>query len=294
MIGFILKRLGWLALTLWIVFTICFLLMRNASGGPFDGEKKLDPEVQKNLAARYHLDQPLWKQYLYELGNYARGDLGSSIKLYDYRVLEVIAEGWPVSLAVGLTAGVLAAVYRGEIVDFSLMAVATLGIALPNFVIAGIALILFVFVWPIFPAGGWGSVRQLLLPALCLAAPYAAYIARLTRTGMLEVLNQDYIRTARAKGLGSTRVILKHALRGALLPVVTFLGPATAGILTGSLVIESIFAIPGLGTHFVRAALQKDFTLCMGLAMLYTAAVFLMNLLVDLAYPLLDPRVKLE
>jgi len=306
MIGFVLKRLAWMVLTLWVVFTICFVLMRNAKGGPFDAsDRKLDPEVKKVLEARYHLDKSKWEQYYYELGNYLRGDLGMSIVTYDYRVSEVIAEGWPVSVAlgllaltlalsVGLTAGILAAVYRGGWVDSLTMFVATVGIALPNYVIASLAILLFVFIVPIFPPGGWGGFDKLILPACCLAAPYAAYIARLTRTGMLEVLHQDYIRTAIAKGLPASRVILRHALRGALLPVVTFLGPAAAGILTGSLVIELIFAIPGLGTHLVQAALKKDFTLCMGLVLLYTTLVYLLNLIVDLTYTILDPRIRLE
>ncbi|MDX1962436.1 MAG: ABC transporter permease [Pirellulales bacterium] len=305
MIGFLLKRLLWLLLTLWVVFTVCFFLMRGAAGGPFDELKTSDPAIKKNLEARYKLDRPIGEQYVYELQNYLRGNLGVSIKLSDYRVIEVIAEGWPISLAlgqlaltlavvVGVSAGIIAALSRGKILDTLSMLVATAGIALPTFVTASLAVLIFVFILPIFPAGGWGNLQNLILPACCLAAPYAAYIARLTRTGMLEVLGQDYIRTAIAKGLPMSRVVLRHALSGALLPVVTFLGPATAGILTGSLVIEQIFAIPGLGTHFVQAALTKDFTLCMGLVLLYTTLVYLMNLVVDVAYTVLDPRVKLN
>ena len=178
--------------------------------------------------------------------------------------------------------------------DFSLMSIATIGIALPNFVVAGICIILFVFLIPIFPAAGWGQPLDVVLPAFCLGAPYAAYIARLVRTGMLDVLGQDYIRTAHAKGLSTKRVILRHAMKGAMLPVASFLGPAIAGILTGSLVIEKIFAIPGLGIHFVQAATQRDYTLAMGLVLVYTVLLYLMNTIVDISYTYFDPRVKLE
>jgi oligopeptide transport system permease protein len=174
------------------------------------------------------------------------------------------------------------------------MAIATVGIAVPNFVLASLAVIVFVFIFSLFPAAGWGTLRQLVLPALCLAAPFAGYIARLTRSGMMEVLNRDYIRTAYAKGLSERRVVLRHALRGAILPVVSYLGPATAGILTGSLVLERIFVIPGMGSHFIEAALSKDYTLAMGTVLVYTFLLFLMNTLVDISYAIIDPRVKLK
>jgi oligopeptide transport system permease protein len=290
---------------LWIVFTVSYFLMRAVPGGPFAGERIQDPQIQANMLRRYHLDRPLGEQYARELGNALRLDLGYSFKLSDFTVNEIIAQGLPVSaslgilalsfaLALGLTAGIFSAIRRQTLVDFGLMAVATIGIALPNFVIASIAIILFVFLLPLFPAAGWGTARHLVLPALCLGAPYAAYIARLSRTGMLDVLGQDYIRTAYAKGLATRTVILKHALKGAMLPVISFLGPAIAGVLTGSLVIEQIFAIPGLGMHFVQASTQRDYTLAMGLVLLYSVLICTMNLLVDIAYTYLDPRVKLE
>ena len=197
-------------------------------------------------------------------------------------------------MVLGITAGIVSAVYRGSVSDLALRSVATVGIALPNFVVAGLAIIGFVFLFPVFPAAGWGSVRQLILPAFCLGAPYAAYVARIMRTSMLDVLSQDYIRTARAKGLTKRQVVLRHALPGALLPIMSFLGPATAGILTGSLVIERIFYIPGLGSHFVQAALDRDYTLAMGLVLLYTVLLYTMNVLVDISYALLDPRIELE
>jgi len=279
--------------------------MRAVPGGPLDQERQVDPQIKANLMRRYHLDEPLWRQYVRELGNVCRGDLGYSFRLADFRVNEIVAQGLPISaslgivalgfaLSLGLSAGILAAVRRQTLLDRSLMMLATLGIALPNFVLAGVMIILFVFLWPLFPAAGWGSLGQLILPGFCLGAPYAAYIARLTRTGMLDILGQDYIRTAAAKGVPGHAIVLRHALPGAILPVVSFLGPAIAGILTGSLVIEQIFAIPGLGAHFLEAATQRDYTLAMGLVLLYTALLYTMNLLVDIAYTLLDPRVQLE
>jgi oligopeptide transport system permease protein len=223
----------------------------------------------------------------------------------DYSVNQVIAQGLPVSASLGVLAlgwamglgtvcGVIAAVRRGKIIDTLMMSIATVGIAVPNFVVAGVVLILFAFIWPLFPVAGWGTPAHLVLPAFCLGLPYAAYIARLVRTGMLDVLGQDFIRTAKAKGLAPAAVVLRHALRGSLLPVVSFLGPAIAGIITGSLIIEQVFYIPGLGGYFVQAALTNDYTLAMGLILLYTALLSLMNLIVDIAYTVLDPRVKFE
>jgi ABC-type dipeptide/oligopeptide/nickel transport system permease component len=305
MIAFMFRRLLWMVFTLWIVFTVSFFLMRSVPGGPFSSERALEPDVKKNIEKRYNLDKPLVQQYLIELGNVSRGDLGYSFKLGDYTVNRIIREGLPISVTLGtlallfattlgITAGVLSAVMRGTWSDVLVRLIATTGIALPNFVIAGICIILFVFLIPVFPAAGWGDFNQLLLPAFCLGAPYAAEVTRITRTSMLDVLSQDHIRTAKAKGVGPGRVIVFHALRGALLPVVSFLGPAVAGILTGSLVVEQIFAIPGLGSHFVQAALQRDYTLAMGLVLLYTVMLYVMNWIVDLSYAVLDPRVELK
>ncbi len=301
---FVLRRFLWLIITLWVVFTVSFVLMRIVPGGPFTSERTLDPVIKQQLEARYHLNDPPLTQYFDRMREYLHLDLGESIKLADYSVNEVIAEGFPISaslgilatvfaVVLGLLAGTLAAVWRGTIIDVAFMSIATAGIALPGFLIASFAILLFVFVVPLFPAGGWGKIENLILPAVCLGAPYAAYIARLSRTGMLDVLNQDYIRTAYAKGLTRRTVIVRHALKGAVLPVVSFLGPAIAGILTGSLVVEQIFAIPGLGTHFVQSAIQRDYPLSMGLVMLYTVILYTLNFLVDLSYTFLDPRVKL-
>lgn len=302
---FITRRCLGLVLTLWCVFTVSFLLMRAVPGGPYSGERNLPPEIEEHIKHRYNLDLPLYQQYGIELANVARGDFGLSMRLQDFNVNQVVAQGLPISAALGifalsfaivlgLSAGIVSALYRGSWGDWLLMSIATVGIAVPSFVIAGLAIILFVFVIPIFPAAGWGTLRQLVLPAVCLGTLYAAEIARITRTGMLDALSQDFVRTARAKGLSQLAVALHHALPTAMLPVVSYTGPAVAGILTGSVVIERIFAIPGLGWHFVQAALQRDYTLAMGLVMLYTLLLYVMNFLVDLSYGILDPRVELK
>jgi oligopeptide transport system permease protein len=302
---FIVRRLIGVVFTLWVVFTVSWILMRFVPGGPFSSERQLEPEIEENIRRAYNLDLPLHEQYLAQLGRALHGDLGPCYRLADFSVNEVIAQGLPISAALGalalafalllgLAAGIISAVYRGSAADVLLMTAATLGIAVPSFVIASLAILLFVFMIPLFPAAGWGTLRQLVLPAACLGLLYASEIARITRTGMLDTLSQDYIRTARAKGLGQAAVVMKHALPGTLLPVVSFLGPAVAGILTGSVVIEKMFAIPGLGWHFVQAALQRDWLLEMGLVLLYTLLLSTMNFLVDVSYALLDPRVELK
>jgi len=301
----LLKRTVWFCITLWVVITISFALTRSVRGGPFDGERELPPEIKRSLEEKFHLDDSLPVQYF----DYIRDlvlhlDLGPSLKMRDYTVNRIIAETLPrsailgcmalfIAILLGLSAGIMAAVRRGGPVDAFIMTLASLGIAVPNFMIAFILIILFAFTWPLLPAAGWGDVRHLVLPALALGAPFGANIARLARSGMLEVLGEEYVRAARARGLGESRVILVHALRGALLPVVSFLGPATAGILTGSLVIEKIFAIPGMGDFFVNAAMNRDYTLTMGIVIVYCVLVYAVNFLVDLAYTLIDTRIKL-
>lgn len=302
MTAFLLKRMLWMVLTLWAVFTVSFFLMHSIPGGPFTGEKALDPLIEENFKRKYDLDRPLHEQYWARLGEYARGDMGLCMKL-DYPANKVIADGLPISMVmgslalagafiVGVTAGIVSAVARGSAADVSLMTVATLGIALPNFVVAGFCILIFAFWLGWLPAAGWGSLNQLILPAFCLGAPYAAAIARISRTGMLDVLSQDHIRTALAKGLPFWRVVLVHAMPTAMLPVVSFLGPAVAGIMTGSPVVENIFAIPGLGWHFVQSAIDKDYTLAMALVLVYTALLYSLNLIVDVCYSLLDPRIE--
>ena len=305
MIWFIVRRFLGLILTLWIVFTLSFLLMRAVPGGPYSSERNLPPEIEENIKEKYQLNLPPLQQYWNRLSEVVRGDFGPSQRLLDFSVNDVIAQGFPVSAALGalaltfavtlgLSAGIMSALYRGSFADIALMSIATVGIALPSFVIGGLSIMLFVFIIPIFPAAGWGTVGQLVLPAVCLGSVYAAEIARIARTGMLDALSQDFVRTARAKGLSEFGVALRHALPTALLPVVSFLGPAVAGILTGSVVVERIFAIPGLGWHFVQAALQRDYAVSMGLVLLYTLLLYVMNFLVDLSYGILDPRVELK
>lgn len=302
---FLLRRTAWYAATLWVVYTVSFFLMRAVPGGPFDGERNLPPEVKQNIEASYNFNDPPHIQYKDHLTRALSGDFGPSYKIPDFTVNEIIGQGLPISASLGIfamvfavtlgtTAGVISAIRRESFVDFSFMVAATIGIAVPNFVLASLAVIVFVFQLKLLPAAGWGSLSQIILPAICLGAPYAGYISRLTRTGMLEVLGRDYIRTAFAKGLSERHVVVRHALRGALVPVVSYLGPAVAGVMTGSLVIEKIFALPGMGSHFIEAAFQRDFTLALGVVVVYTALVLLMNTMVDFSYAILDPRVKLE
>lgn len=304
-VSFLIKRSLWIVATLWLVYTVSFFLMRSVPGGPFSSERNVPPEIERNLKARYNLDLPLWEQYQLNLSEAIRGDLGPSLTLQDYSVNEVIAEGFPVSaslgilamtfaLSVGVTAGVISAVRRYQVWDRSLMTLATLGIAIPNFVLASLLIMAFVFLIPLFPSGGWGSLSHLVLPVIALGSAYAASIARLTRTGMLEVIGQDFITTAKAKGLSEGTVLMRHALPCALTPVVSYLGPATAGILTGSLVLEKVFFLPGMGSHFIEAALQRDYPLALGMVLVYTLLLMVLNLIVDFTYAILDPRVELQ
>lgn len=306
MIRFLAKRLVWLGITMWVVFTVSFFLMWIVSPeGATLSERQLPEAVEQNIRAFHGLDKPLHERYFYVMWQFAHFDFGPSRRLQDKTVNEILQEGFPISIALGTLAlcfamllgfatGIVSALKRQSLIDVTFRLIATLGIAIPNFVLAGFAIIIFVFWLKLFPAAGWGRPIDLVLPSLCLAAPFAAYISRLTRTGMLEVLGQDYIRTAYAKGLMPTTVVLKHAFRGAILPVVSYLGPATAGILTGSLVLERIFFIPGLGSHFIEAVMQKDHQVSLVVVMVYTLLLFTMNTLVDLSYGLIDPRVKLD
>lgn len=305
MIRFLLRRVLWLAATLWVVFTITFLLMRSVPGGPFSSERQPPPEIREAIARRYQLDLPLWRQYVGELSRIARGDLGMSFRLADYSVADVIAEGFSATAALGLlslllaivvggTAGVVSAARPGGAADLSVRTLSMVGISLPSFALAGLAVLVVVYRLRLLPAAGWGTLPQVLLPAGCLAAVYAAEIARLVRSGLVEALQSDWVRTARAKGAGHWRIVVGHALRGSLGPVVAFLGPAIAGILTGSVVVEKVFAIPGIGYHFVEAATTRDYTLAMGLVLLYTFLLGVAGIVVDLVQSALDPRIDLE
>lgn len=302
---FLARRGLWILLTLWVVYTISFFLMYAVPGGPFSSERQVPEAVRLNFEKRYRLDQPVHVQYREQLALAVQGDFGLAFRLGDFTVNQVIAQGLPVSMSLGIlsltmavffgiTSGVIASLHRNGVWDVTLMTLAGVGMSVPSFVLSGLAIAVFVFWLGWFPAGGWGTLHQLILPSICLAAPYTAYIARLTRTGMLEVMHLDYVRTAHAKGLSEPVIVTRHMLKGALLPVISFLGPAAAGILTGSPILEKIFHIPGLGNHFVESALQRDYTLCQGMVVVYTLLLLTMNALVDIAYLIIDPRVKLE
>ena len=292
-------------LVLFIITTATFLLMHAIPGGPFTAEKNLPEAVLKNLNERYHLNDPLWKQYVDYLVNVARGDLGPSFKYEARTVNGIIAESFPVSAELGFIAvliavltgipmGVVAALRQNRWPDYLCMFFATIGISVPGFILATLFIYVFALQFELFPAAMWGGPEYAVLPAVALAAFPTAFIARLTRSSMLEVLSQDYIRTARAKGLGPLAVIRRHALKNALIPVVTYLGPLIAAILTGSFVIESIFAIPGLGRHFVTSIYNRDYTVILGITIFYSTLLVFLNFLVDLAYAWLDPRIKLD
>jgi len=291
--------------TLLILIALTFFMMRMAPGGPFDTEKRLDPQVEANLRAAYHLDEPLYQQFGRYLGNLAQGDFGPSFQYRDRTVTELIAGGFPVSLRLGgfamlialfggVALGSIAALRQNQPTDYATMAVAMTGISVPNFVMAPLLVLVFAVYLGWLPAGGLGDAgwRNLLLPVITLALTQVAYIARLTRGSMIEVLRSNYIRTARAQGLSTRTILLRHALKPALVPVVSYFGPATAGLVTGSVVIETIFGLPGLGRYFVQGALNRDYTLVLGIVVFYGALIILFNFLVDLAYGWLDPRSR--
>ena len=305
MVRFIARRLLQVIPVLFVIITATFFMVRFVPGGPFTSEKALPPEILKNLEAHYGLDQPLWRQYGTYLGQVIRGDLGPSFKYTNRSVNEIIAQTFPVSLElggwsllvallVGLPLGVIAAVRRNTWLDYLASSTGMLGICVPTFVLGPLLVLVFAIHLRWVNASGWYEGIDRVLPALTLGFVYAAYLMRLTRGGMLEVLNQDYIRTARAKGASETRIVLRHALRGGLLPVVSFLGPAIAGILTGSFVIETIFQIPGLGRQFVISAFSRDYTLVLGTVILYASLIVVCNLVVDVVQVWLNPKLKFE
>ena len=304
MLNYLIKRIGNSIIVLWVVMTVTFLLMHAIPGGPFTAEKSLPPAVKANIEARYKLNDPLLTQYKDYLANVIRGDLGPSFKYVGRSVNDIIAESFPVSLElgvesiflallVGVPAGVLAAYRRSRWPDRAVNLLTTLGVAVPSFVMSALLVELFAMKLGWLPAAMWNSWASRILPSVALAAMPMAFITRLTRSSMLDVLGQDYIKTAKAKGLSTGAVLFRHALPNALIPVVTYLGPMAAGILTGSFVIETIFAIPGLGSYFVTSIYNRDYTVILGITLFYSAIVIFMNMLVDLIYPLLDPRIKL-
>jgi oligopeptide transport system permease protein len=305
MFRFVARRLLQTIPVLLVIITATFFMVRFVPGGPFTSEKALPPEILRNLEAHYGLDQPLWRQYANYLGKIVRGNLGPSFKYTNRTVNEIIAQKLPVSLelggwallvalCIGLPLGVLAAIRRNSWLDYLCSGVGMMGICVPVFVGGPLLALLFGIHLRWLNVSGWYEWDDRLLPALTLGLAYAAYIMRLTRGGMLEVLSQDYIRTARAKGASETRVVLRHALRGGLLPVVAFLGPAAAGILTGSFVIETIFQIPGLGREFVNSAFNRDYTMILGTVILYASLIILCNLIVDVVQVWLNPKLKFE
>ena len=305
MFRFVVRRLLQTIPVLFVIITATFFMVRFVPGGPFTSEKALPPEILRNLEAHYGLDQPIWRQYTNYLGRILRGDFGPSFKYSNRTVNEIIGDKLPVSLElgglalgvallIGLPLGVLAAVRRNSWLDYLASSTGMLGICVPTFVLGPLLVLLFAIHLRWVNASGWYDWTDRVLPALTLGFVYAAYLMRLTRGGMLEVLNQDYIRTARAKGATETRIVLRHALRGGLLPVISFLGPAVAGILTGSFVIETIFQIPGLGREFVNSAFNRDYTLVLGTVILYASLIVVCNLAVDVVQVWLNPKLKFE
>jgi oligopeptide transport system permease protein len=305
MLRFAIRRLMGAIPTLLILIALAFCLIRLAPGGPFDSEKQLPPDIEANLRQAYHLDEPLYQQFARYIANLARGDFGPSFQYRDFSVTELIQSGFPVSLRlggfamllalfIGVLAGTVAALRQNSSTDYAVMAVSMTGISIPNFVMAPLMILLFAVHFGWLPAGGLGDggFKNMLLPVISLALPQIAFISRLTRGSMIEVLRSNYIRTARAQGLPTRTIIFTHALRPALLPVVSYLGPATAAVITGSVVIEQIFSIPGLGRYFVQGALNRDYTLVMGVVVFYGVLIVVFNFLVDLVYGFLDPRLK--
>ena len=305
MLKFIFKRLLEALPTLFILITFSFFLMRLAPGSPFTSERAYPPEVMANIEAKYHLNEPLYKQYFLYLENLSQGDFGPSFKYKDQSVNDLIASAFPVSLKLGMvafafavvlgvTAGTLAALNQNSRWDYILMSFSMLGVIMPSFVFAPVLVLIFAIYLGWLPAGGWngGSAMYIILPVASLTIAYVAGIARIMRGSMIEVLHSNFIRTAKAKGLSTSRIILKHALRPALLPVITYLGPAFVGIITGSMVIESVFGLPGMGLLFVNGALNRDYSLVLSLTILVGTLTILFNAIGDILYAIIDPKIR--
>lgn len=305
MLGYVLRRFAGAVPTMFLVVTIAFFMIRIAPGGPFDIERPLDPLIMENLNRAYNLDKPLVQQYLLYLGNLAQGDFGPSFTRRDFTVLDLFRTGLPVSvqlgslalslaLLIGTTLGVVAALRQNSAADYAVVGVATFGLTIPTFVIAPVLSLVFGVWMGWLPAGGWGTPRHMILPVATLALPQIAIIARLTRGALIEALRSNHVRTARAYGLPAHVVVGVHALRAAILPVVSYLGPAAAQLLTGSVVVETIFGLPGIGRYFVQGALGRDYTLVMGTVIVIALFVIVFNLIVDILYAWLDPRVRYD
>lgn len=304
MIAFVLRRLVLAVPVLFIVLSLTFLLMRLAPGNPFATEKKFPDSIQKALEEKYNLDGSLWTQYANYIGRVSTGDLGISTQYRERSVAEIIGQALPVSvtlgsiafvlaMGIGITLGSYAAVHHNTARDRAAMLTALFGISIPNFVLGPVLVLIFGLWWRVLPVAGWGTFAQLVLPAIVLSVPYAASIARLMRSSMLEVLGQDYVRTARAKGLAEVIIVYKHALKVAILPVVSYAGPLAAAILTGGIVVEKIFVIPGLGPFFVNSILNRDIFMVGGTVLVYAGFLIVFNIVVDILYFLLDRRVKI-
>jgi oligopeptide transport system permease protein len=303
-IRYIVGRLAQSVVVLFVVVSASFFVMKAAPGSPLAQDRQLDPEVEARLMERYHLDEPVTRQYLRYVGQLAQGDLGPSIK-QNAPVKDIVLEALPYSLIMGAQAmafalllgvpmGLVAGLRQNTRVDYGTMGVAMIGVSIPNFVLGPILILIFASGFGWFRSGGWIGWRDSVLPSISLGLFYTAYVARLTRSGMLEVIRQDYIRTARAKGLVERLIVVRHALRGAILPVVSYLGPAFASVLTGSVVIEKVFNVPGLGTFFVDAAFNRDYFLVLGVIIVYSSLLVTLNLIVDVLYSVIDPRVRYD
>lgn len=303
--NYFLRRVLYAFVALLVVVTVTFFFMHAIPGGPFQREKALPEAVKKNIEARYKLDQPLHRQYLDYLSHLAKGDLGPSYKYRGQTVNDIIKARFPVSvelggaafliaILLGVPAGILAALYQNKVPDHVVMFFSTIGIAMPSFVIGTLLMYYLSYKWGLLPSSTWGSFKHVIMPAIALAGLPMAFVARLTRSSMLEVLSQDYMKTAVAKGLPRLRILLVHGIKNAIIPVVTYLGPLLAGILTGSFIVENIFAVPGLGKHFVISIYNRDYTVILGVTIFYCVLLISANLLVDLVYPLLDPRIQLS
>jgi oligopeptide transport system permease protein len=305
MIRYALRRLLSTIPVLWIAVTLSFFVLRLAPGGPFDGERPLPPAILKNLAAHYNLDKPLIEQYFIYMFDVAHGNLGPSFANQDFTVTQQIMSGLPytftigtsafiLSILVGVLVGCLGALYQNRQADYWLGGTLLIGLVLPNFLIAPILQLLFGIKLGILPVGGWGdgSIKFLILPVIVLALPHAARISRLMRGSMIEVMNQNFIRTAKAKGIGPRLTVMRHALKPALMPVISYLGPAASYLLTGSLVVESIFGLPGIGRYFITAALNRDYGMVLGTVIFYMVLIVFLNLVVDIVYAWLDPKVR--
>ncbi len=305
MLKFIFRRLLEAIPTLFILITISFFMMRLAPGSPFTGERKLSPEVMANIEAKYHLNDPMYKQYFSYIVQLSKGDFGPSFKYKDYSVNELVAKAFPVSAKLGLTAfliavifgvsaGVIAALNQNTKWDFTVMGFAMTGVVIPSFVVAPLLVLIFAIYLKWLPGGGWdgGAPKNMILPMVALSLAYIASISRITRGSMIEVMHSNFIRTARAKGLPLRTIILRHALKPALLPVLSYMGPAFVGIITGSMVIETIFGLPGIGQLFVNGALNRDYSLVLSLTILVGVLTIAFNAIVDVLYAVIDPKIR--